>query len=906
MRPTIRMLLCLAAAAAVPAPGLGQTTGASEAVRRTFAALSAGDVAAVRAEYASGARIFLEYGGLLEVDVDEWLQMVRGVDWTSQEIDSRVLGTTAVTVVLVGGTLRLPGGAILEGPLRYSETRVRSQGTWKIAQQELSPLDQTVGPADPVAAPPPLDVPARTPSPEAVPSAAVPAPATAPSPIPPPLPRGDAFVVPRIEGAFTFDGRLDDPAWEAIEPLPVVMHFPTFRAPLSERTEFRMAYDSEYFYFACKAYDSDVDGILAYTYERDETGFHSDFCSVYLDTLNDDENALQFKTGPLGNRSDSQRFNDGQQSDNSWNAFWDVAVSRDEEGWYTEIRIPFASLLFQSIDGRVVMGISALRSISRKSERHVYPAIPPDQGQFAYTMPSLMQKIVFEGIRPQGTPTYITPYALGGTGYTHALNQTAGAYKRTTDYVHEGGLDVRMGLTSNLTLDLTANTDFAQVEADDQQVNLTRFSLFFPEKRRFFQERAANFEVGLGGQDRLFHSRTVGLAGGQPVRIYGGGRLVGRIGEWDVGLLNLQTAESDALPSENLGVARLRRRVLNPNSYVGGMFTSRLGSGGRRNLVYGVDGIFRLGRADYLVLNWAQSFDDQETPPPGGSMDALDRGVARLNWERRGQDGLTYALDLSRTGWSFDPGMGFLRQTDYTKGLANVGFGWRGEPGSALYTTTVNLSGGVYRRNEDGVVETVDVEPTVVLQTWGQHQLTLSAPFSHESLQSSFSLPEATSVPAGTYDYIAGRAQYSAPQGDRFRTQATLEAGQFFDGTRTSLSLGPVWDPSAHLNLSANYRIDRVRFAERDQGFTAHVARVRAQVMLSTATSAVGFVQYSSTDNAVIANLRIRYNPREGNDFYIVWNEDLVTDRMSFSPARPLSTARTILVKYSHTLQLGL
>ncbi len=899
---TRELLLCLAAAAAVPAPCSSQSSPVSTAVEQTFAAMSAGDASSLRAQYMSGARIFLDVGPLIELELDEWLQVFRGVDWTPVDVESRVLGATAVTVARVEGTLRLPSGTVVEGPFRYSETRVRGDGTWRIVQQEISPVEQTASTlVGPTGAPAPPDgAPVR--GEEADPP--VEALRSAPTSTPPP--RGDAFVVPRMEGAFAFDGRLDDPAWEAIEPLPVVMHFPTFLAPLSERTEFRMAYDSEYFYFACKAYDSDVDGILAYTYERDETGFRSDFCSVYLDTLNDDENALQFKTGPLGNRSDSQRFNDGQQSDNSWNAFWDVAVSTDGEGWYTEIRIPFASLLFQSVDGRVVMGLSALRNISRKNERQVYPAIPPDQGQFAYTKPSLMQKIVFEGIYPQGTPTYVTPYALGGTGYSHVLNQSAGAYDRTTDRVHEGGLDVRVGVTSNLTLDLTANTDFAQVEADDQQVNLTRFSLFFPEKRRFFQERASNFEVGLGGQDRLFHSRTVGLAGGQPVRIYGGGRLVGRIGEWDVGLLNLQTAESDALPSENLGVARLRRRVLNPNSYVGGMFTSRLGSGGHRNLVYGVDGIFRVGRADYLAFNWAQSFDDEETAPPGGTLDALDRGVARVNWERRGQDGLTYALDLSRTGWSFDPGMGFLRQRDYTKGQANLGYGWRLAPGSALYTTTLSLGGGIYRRNEDGVVETVEVEPSIVLQTWGQHQLTLSAPFSHESLESSFSLPGATSVPAGTYDFVAGRAQYSAPQGDRFRAQATVEAGQFFDGTRTSLSLGPVWDPSAHLNLSANYRIDRVRFAERDQDFTAHVARVRAQVMLSTATSAVGFVQYSNTDHAVIANLRIRFNPREGNDFYIVWNEGLVTDRTSFTPVRPFSTARTILVKYSHTFQLGL
>jgi len=903
MRSIVTMLLlCLGTQAAAPPPVRSQAAPVSEAVGQTFTAMRAGDTNSLRAQYATGAQIFLDRGGLVSLDLEGWLQMVRGVDWTLREVDTRVLGTTAVIVAEVGGTLRLPDGTSLDGPFRYSEARVRTDGTWRIAQQIISPPEDAV--------PVPEAPRAVTPAPARAAEIASPveAPSTGPAAAPDPRPvtRDAPYSVSRISGPLSFDGRVDEPAWESIEPLTAVMHIPTFGAPLTERTEFRIAYDSEYFYFSCKAFESDPRGILAYTYERDETGFRSDFCSVYIDSLNDEENALQFKTGPLGNRADSQRFNDGQQSDNSWNAFWDAAVTKDEQGWYAEVRIPFASLLFQSVDGRVVMGVSMLRNISRKNERHVYPAIPPDQGQFAYTKPSLMQKVVFEGVGPQSTPIYVTPYALGGGGYTHALDAAGTGYDRVDDRVHEGGLDVRMGVTSNLTLDLTANTDFAQVEADDQQVNLTRFSLFFPEKRRFFQERSSNFEFGLGGQDRLFHSRTVGLAGGRPVRIYGGGRLVGRIGEWDVGVLGLQTAESGTVPSENLSVGRLRRRVLNANSYVGGMFTSRLGAGGHHNLVYGADAIFRLAGDDYLVVNWAQSFDDAETPPTGGTIGPLDRGVARLNWERRGQDGLTYSLDVSRAGASFDPGMGFLRQRDYLKGQANIGHGWRPGPQSRLFTYTLNLAGGVLRRNEDGVIETVEVEPSAVFQTRGQHQLTLSVPFSYENLESAFSLPASTSVPAGTYHYLAGRAQYSAPQGDRFRTTATVEGGQFFDGRRASLSFGPVWDPSAHLNLSANYRLDRVEFAGRDQAFTAHVARLRAQVMLSNTTSAVGFVQYSNTDQAVIANLRVRYNPREGNDFYVVWNEGLVTDRASFDPVRPFSNQRTILVKYAHTFQLGL
>ena len=714
------------------------------------------------------------------------------------------------------------------------------------------------------------------------------------------------YVVPRITGSIVLDGRADEAAWAAIEPLPVYMHMPTFGAPPTERTEFRIAYDAEYVYFSCQAYDSDVEGIRMYSFQRDERSFRSDFCSLYLDTLNDEENALQFKTSPAGNRTDSHRSNDAEQSNQNWDAFWDVAVFRDERGWYAEMRIPFSSVLFQAIEGRVVMGASMLRNISRKNERLVHPAISPGLGTSAFAKPSLMRKMIFDGVEEQGKPAYVTPYALGGGGHSQALNEPGTGYDRSTDEVREVGLDVRYSLTSNLNVQLTANTDFAQVEADDRQVNLTRFSLFFPEKRRFFQERASNFESSLGGQDRLFHSRTIGLADGAPVRIYGGGRVVGRVGDWDVGMMNLQTAKAETLSSENLGVMRLRRRVLNPNSYVGGIVTSRVGSGGRRNIVYGTDAIFRIAESDYLVLNWAQSFDDDEPSAAGGSVGPLDRSIMRLNWERRGSDGLTYTLDLARAGELFNPGMGFLRRSDFTKGRANLGYGWRPGPGARLFTYALQADGAVFRRNVDGEIESAEMGLTAVLETWGRRVLNFSVPFRYENLDAPFSLPEGTSVPAGIYRFAAARLQYRSAQGSPLQTNTAVEAGRFFDGRRTSLSFGPVWDPSAHVSLSLDYRVDFVDFPDRDQSFTASLVRFRTQVSLSTEISAAWFIQYSNTDKEVIANLRFRYNPREGNDLYIVWNEGLVTDRDYFDPRRPFSDQRTVLIKYSHTLQFGL
>jgi hypothetical protein len=724
--------------------------------------------------------------------------------------------------------------------------------------------------------------------------------------LPAPGPEEPLHLVPRIQGTIILDGHVDEPAWEGISPLPAAMLAPSFGSEPSERTEFRIAHDDEYVYFSCRNFDSEPSRIQSTSLRRNDSSFTNDICHLFLDTFNDEENALGFATTPSGLRLDVVFSNDAQGTPNfDWDTFWDTAVWRDERGWYAEMRIPFSSLLFQVEDGRVVMGMSMLRNIARKDERITHPAMPPNFGFMSFGKPSQMRKIVFEGIE-KVDPVYITAYALAGAGYSHTLPRGDDSYARNSDRVNEVGADLKYGLTSNLTLDLTVNTDFAQVEADDQQVNLTRFSLFFPEKRRFFQERGAIFEYSLGGQERLFHSRRVGLAQGQPVRIYGGGRMVGRVGEWDVGILDMQTAHSALLPSENQGVVRLRRRVLNQNSYAGGIFTSRVGSGGHHNLLYGLDGIFRVVGNDYLTLNWAQSFDGQEDIDASEATAPLDRALLRLNWQRRGEDGLVYSLDLSRTGATFNPGLGFIRRVDNTSGSASVGYGWRPRTNSELLRYALTWDGAVFRRNEDRRVETVETGLQGLMELRSGHQLTMTVPARYENLRAGFVLPGGTSVPAGIHRFLSARFQYRPPRGARLRPTLTLEAGSFYDGRQASISIGPTWNPSMYVSVGGTYRLDYVDFPDRGEGFTAHVAGLRSEVMASTQLSAVAFVQYNSTAHAIVANFRFRYNPREGNDLYVVWNEGLTADRFAFDPVRPFSSERTVLVKYSHTLRLGL
>lgn len=721
-------------------------------------------------------------------------------------------------------------------------------------------------------------------------------------PVLPEGPDAPVHLVPRLDAPLILDGNVDKPAWQAIEPLHAVVHTPDFGAVPSEPTEFRMAHDGEYLYFSCFALDSSPDLIQATSFRRNDASFNSDRCSIYMDTLNDEENALGFGSTPAGIRTDLNWANDAQGPPNfDWNSFWDVVVTQDHRGWHAEFRIPFSSLIFQEVDGRVTMGFALLRTTARRNEMTTHPAMSPAFGFSSFGKPSRMRKMVLEGVE-SSRPVYVTPYVLGGRGHTHTLSAAEEGFLRRSERTGEVGIDLRTSLTSNLTLDLTLNTDFAQVEADDQQVNLTRFPLFFPEKRRFFQERNVLFEYSLGGQERLFHSRRIGLVAGEPVRIYGGARLVGRVGEWDVGFLNMQTAESARLPSENLGVVRLRRRVINPNSYLGGIVTSRTDADGAYNVVVGLDAIVRVVGDDYLTVNGSQSFDSRLSADGG----LLDNGLLRVNWQRRGQDFLNYTLTLARVGEVFEPGMGFLRRRDYTQVDGGIGYGWRRTgPEHRVIRTSLNLNGGVFVRGEDDELETAELSLRGSLELRSGHQWTLTLPWTHESLGVPLQLPSGTSVPVGEYRFVSAQLQYSPPSSYLFRPSGSIEVGQFFDGRQLSVNLSPSWAISRQFSLGGTYRLDHVSLPERDERFTAHVARIRGEVMFSTTTSIASFVQYNSTADAVIANVRFRYNPREGNDLYIVWNEGLNTDLDAYEPVRPRSEARTLLVKYSHTLTLG-
>lgn len=710
--------------------------------------------------------------------------------------------------------------------------------------------------------------------------------------------------LPRLRGPVTLDGPSDEAAWEGIESVPLTMYQPTFRGTSDRRIELLVAYDDEAIYVAARFYHDDPSDIRAFSLTRDRYGGDDGFALI-LDTFNDKQNAVRFTGLPLGTRIDHSIENDGQDpgpGNGSWRTFWDLETTTTEEGWFGEMRIPFSSLRFETRpDGSVIMGLLGFVYESREDTRWTFPAMPSSS---PYGRPSAFQEVRLQGIAPQN-PVYVTPYGLAGAARFHELSASGSEYARLGDSSLEFGADLKFSPTPSLSLDLTLNTDFAAVEADQQQVNLTRFSLFFEEKRPFFQERAGIFGFDTGAdRGTLFYSRRIGLADGRPLRILGGGRLVGRVGDWDLGLIQMQTAASDALDlsSENFGVLRLQRRVLNANSFVGAMGTSRVDTEGRYNVTYGVDGSFRVVGDEYLTLKWLQTFqggDGAADVAPGG----LDAGRLVLDWTRRRLSGLSYQAAFTWSGPGYEPGVGFEPRRDFTRGQGDLGYTWFPGEGAAFRRIWTGSRNSVWVRNATDDVETAQLEPFLQLETGIGMVLRISSNTRYEDVDRDFSLSESVEVPMGRYWATEGALELRAARAWPVRPNVTLTTGEFFDGTRIGLQSGVTWPASRHLEVVGGWEWNRVRFEDRNQALDSRLLRLTLRGAVDTRFSIDAFGQYNSLTGQLTGNTRFRYNFREGQDLWLVWNEGLNLERDPLDvPRLPFADARTLTLKYSHTL----
>ncbi len=706
-----------------------------------------------------------------------------------------------------------------------------------------------------------------------------------------PQPAREIIELTRLDGPIELDGSPDEEAWRRVPALPLTMYSPIFRGTPTQRTEIRVAYDALHLYAAGWFYDTDPSAVRKNSLYRDRLSGDDTF-ALYVDPFNDDQNAKWFGTTPGGIRVDQLVSDDGATQNENWDGFWEVRTKITEEGWFMEMKIPFSTLGFLATpEGAVSMGLTATRLVARNDERVTFPAIDPG---FPFRRPSLAADVALRHLNTR-KPIYVTPYVLGGSART----ATRGAPLTSTS-PRETGLDIRFPLSSRLTADLTVNTDFAQVEADGQQVALDRFPLFFPERRRFFQENSGLFDFVTAGGARLFHSRRIGLTpSGAPVRILGGARLVGKAGRFEIGALNMETDGEGSEGRENTGVFRIRRPILNSSSTFGVMATTYL-SGSSRSASLAADASLRVHGNEYVTLKWATTADRDARTSSG----LLGRSMVDARWERRTGRGLSYSAQLSRAGLDYRPRLGFLPRRDYT--TANVIANWFKFTDSSRFFRRIYPGGLAFStfRNSDRALDSGQYAFWVQWDTKSGGGGWIEPKWFRENVVTSFKVGGVVDIPAGVYDFADLQIQYSTASGARLRTDIDFRAGTYFDGRRVQLIASPTWTVSPHLDFGLNYQVTRLRFPVRSQSADIQLAGLRIRAAVDARASGAALVQYNSTTRRLDLNVRLRYAVKEGTDLWFVYNEgfDTETTRQGFeTPGGLRSLARAFIVKYSHT-----
>jgi hypothetical protein len=662
---------------------------------------------------------------------------------------------------------------------------------------------------------------------------------------------------------ITIDGLLDEDAWQLADSLSTfVQSKPRTGHPASEKTVVRFLYDADNLYISARCYDSTPGGLTVPSLEQDFQSQDSDVFGISLDTYLDKRNGFMFLINPQGAIKDVQLFDDSRSENGAWEGLLQVKTRVDDGGWTVEMAIPFATLRFDPSRSQQTWGLNMLRRVRRKNEDAYWA--PLERRDQIHRMSKAGTLAGLHGIRP-GRNLYVKPYALTA--------QSSGNLRaRGTDF--DAGVDVKYGVTPALTADLTYRTDFSQVEVDQEQVNLTRFSLFLPEKRDFFVENSGTFAFGDHTERNyrtasslrdftLFHSRRVGLtSGGQPIPILGGGRVTGNALGFELGLLDMQTEAREGARAENFGVMRVRRNLFG-RSDIGAIFVNRQTTDGdatgQHNRTYGVDGTFR--PLPYMIVS---SYIAAVNSSAGGT----DNMAGRLSvgWRDRLWDATAFAKQV---GEDFDPGIGFVQRRGVRHGYMTVGAHPRPRiPHVQEVNPYIEMS---YITDRESVLDTRNASAGFDVEYVDGGRLQLRYNDRFERLDEPFRVLTDAEIPVGDYSFNEMSASYQSSAGRALSGRVTAGRGGYYNGTRRSIDLGIAWRPSFRLgfDLSTNYN----DISLPNGSFTASVYGARARVGLSTRLLGSAFFQYNAATEQWVTNLRLNFLHGPLSHFYIVYSE---------------------------------
>ena len=703
-------------------------------------------------------------------------------------------------------------------------------------------------------------------------------PASSPLPLNVPGPRLIATAT-KVGEPPAIDGLLNEDMWQDASPLGgFVQAEPLEGLPGSESTEVRLLYDNEAIYIGVTLYDRDPSLIVTTETRRDANLEEMDSFQVIFDTFHDRQNGFVFGTNVAGAQYDAQVRDQGDQESN-WDGSWDVRTSMSPTGWNAEFRIPLRTLRYGPAPQ--TWGVNFRRTIQRTRERTYWSPL-----ERVYDLGRLSSAGELRGLELETPRNFkILPYLVGSADRNFLPGATT---KRDGDF----GGDAKFGLTPSLNLDLTYNTDFAQVEVDTEQINLSRFNLRFPEKRPFFLENSGLFTIGKGNELDLFFSRRIGLdENGAIVPIIAGGRLTGKISGFNVGVLNMQTEDIRLVPANNFSVMRVSRELPN-RSGLGAMFVNQSGTGSLStsddwNRTWGADG--RLGVGEYFTM--AGFAARTETPGLSGrdyayNVDSeYNNGTHRVGWQ------------YGRTGEDFNPEVGFLENEDgYSRihGRYHLtmrqqtirDWGFREWQPHVQYTRWNYLDGGLNRAElhadnhwdwENG--NRID---TAVNGTW-------------EGFREPFQIYPGVIVPVGEHGGLRFRMRANTDQRKWLSAEGEWNVGRFLTGNQNSPTLQVVIRDGGRFAIDATWAYRSIDLPEG--AFDTNLGNMRVTYNFTPSVFVQSLVQYNDRTSRWSTNLRFHVLETAGTGLFMVYN-----DTESLLGLGPIN--RAFIVKYVRQFDL--
>ena len=679
----------------------------------------------------------------------------------------------------------------------------------------------------------------------------------------------------RVTTPMKIDGKLDEAIYASVQPVAGFIQMePQEGRPASEKTEVWVSYDKDNVYVSMRCWESDPSRTVVNEMRHDSANIRQgDSIAFHFDTFRDRRNAILFEVNSLGGRTEGQSTNE-RQFNPDWNTVWSLAVGTFDGGWTVEAAVPFKSIRYAPGTAQD-WGFQARRTNKAKNEISYLTKLPPSLGLGrADFSASLYANLVGLEAPPLSRTLEVKPYAIADITTDNASTPT-----RTNDPGGDVGVDAKYSITQNLTADLTYNTDFAQVEADEQQVNLTRFSLFFPEKRDFFLENQGLFSFGnnsfgagataASDMPLLFYSRRIGLSGNGKVPILGGGRLTGRVGRYSIGLVNMQTREDEAASAKatNFSVIRVKRDILRRSS-IGVLATNRskaqtlAGS----NQAYGVDGTFAFFNNLTFSTYLAKTTSEAVTSDDMSYRTQMEYGGDR------------YGVQLERLSIdkNFNPEVGFLRRTDMRKNYAQLRFSPRQKKIKRVRKLS-SIGQFTYLQDGAGHLSTRVSDAEFAVEFQNSDRFSVGVNDDYELLVRPFTIVPGARVPAGGYGFTTGRIGFNLGQQRKLSGNLGFEKGSFYNGDRTAVTLS-----RSRINVSPQLSVEpsvSVNWITLPTGsFTATQVGSRITYTLTPLVFTSALVQYNSSTRTVSTNARLRWEYRPGSELFVVYNEERDSD----------------------------